>query len=295
MSPPGRKQRGEGGQPTFKSRTGGGQRAGGQINNILPTDPRGKTFFGQMGPKSIPGLIKPIKNPSGTFFFGQVGPLNNYHHGLRFGYCHYYPWWSDWYFGYAYYIFNPIPWQCVFSPYYYYHCVPGYLPFRRVWCGNYTVLYIVGDPFGWNYCGRGYGYGFYNASYNSGYNSANTSALDRALSDLTDAFKYGDATLLDRLVPRGGSIEIFIDGEYSYTVNANEYYDITADLLEGVNTSDFQIVDVRRVRDGGFYVTARHDYLDAWNTRQTNWLTFTLQEQANWYAITQAGTSRSRP
>jgi hypothetical protein len=244
---------------------------------------------------TFPGKIKPMANPNGKTFKWQVGPINNYH-WLRHGYCRPGNFWADWFFGYAYYVFDPIPWQCVFSPYYYYYCVPGYLPYRRVWCTNYRVIYIIIDPIDWRYCGNGYGYGFYSSSYGSNYDdSGNYSNLDKALSDLTDAFKYGDPTKLDRLVPRGGDVEVFIDGDYSYTVNSDEYYDITSDLIQGVHTTDFRITKVNALKNGGYFVVARHDYLDAWDNPQTNWLTFTIEESANWYAITQAGTNRNQP
>src|SRR5205085_11292258 len=117
------------------------------------------------------------------------------------------------------------------------------------------IIIPIGNTVSWNYCGRGYdGYDGYGQGYNRGYgyDNSNYSGLDRALSNLSDAFRYSDVKQLDRLLPSGGNVEVFIDGDYSYTLSSDDYYDITSDLILGVNTTNFQVVQVKRLRAGGY-------------------------------------------
>lgn len=224
----------------------------------------------------------------------QVQRLESYRTGdLRHGYYHRDRGWRDWHFGYGYYMFFPVPWDCVFSPYYWYWSVPGYFHYHRVWYHRPRIIILFGGHIPWTYCGRGYS--FYYTTYSQYSNYSSYNALDRALSDLVDAFKYSDATLLDKFLPRDSEVAIYIDGTYSYTMKSDDYYDVTADLIYSVYTTNFEIVQVQRARSGEYRIAARHDYKDVWNAQQTSWLTFTLERRGSSYVITEAGTSRFQP
>ncbi|MCH8274186.1 MAG: hypothetical protein IH851_05290 [Armatimonadetes bacterium] len=237
-----------------------------------------------VSPRGIPGGRGSLEH--------QVRRMEEYRGGgLRHGYHHYDPFWRDWHFGYHHYVFIPYSYGCVFSPYYWYWSVPGYIVLGRVWYYPPGPIILIGSGIHWTYCGRGQYYSTYYG--NSRYD--NYSSLDRALSDLVDAFRYSDGAALGKFLPRGGSVELFIDGEYAYTMSTDDYYDITSDMIYSVYTTDFKIVDVRRASGGEYAVVARHDFVDVSNDRQTVWLTFTLVRKGGYYAITQAGTSTFRP
>jgi hypothetical protein len=266
--------------PAYQPRTGPNRAQG---NN------NGNGGNGGLGSELRPGntIIPHFLDNKGKFS-ARLGDESQFQNKLRWGYYNRDPRWRDWHFGYGYYCYRPIPWQCSFSPYYWYWSVPGYLPWNRCHYGRPTIIIILAGFVNWNYCG--YGSSFYNTSY------YNYSALDRSLSDLKDAFLYKDYRSLDRLVPSGGSIEIFIDGEYAYSIDASDYYDITADLIYSVETTDFDIVDVRRLQGNrGYVAVGRHEFIDSWGARQETYLSFTLQPNNGRYQITQAGTQRNRP
>jgi hypothetical protein len=224
----------------------------------------------------------------------QIADLKHYSSGsLRHGYYSYDPFWKDCHFGYSYYIFYPTV-NCWFSPYYWYMNCPPYISYHRIFIYTPRVIIIIGDTVPWWYCGKYYAWSNYGYSY-SYRDYSRYSILDRALSNLVDAFKYSDVTLLDPLLPRNNRVDIFIDGSYSYSVNSDDYYDMTADLIHSVYTVDFNIIDVRRTRGNEYKVIAKHDYLDPWNARQSTYLTFTLENQRGNLVIVEAGTSRFRP
>ncbi|HWP30599.1 MAG TPA: hypothetical protein VNK96_02595 [Fimbriimonadales bacterium] len=210
---------------------------------------------------------------------------------LRIGYVHYDPFWCDYHFGYNFYYFYP-SFGCYFSPYYWYWCVPPYIWYSRIIVVSPRIIVIINDPVRWVYCGYGAYHDYYGYTYSRHYDGY--SALDRALSDLVDAFKYSDVRALERLAPPGGRVDIFMEGKYAYTVSTDDYFDMTADLIQSVYTENFQIVRVRKARSGEYRVIARHDYLDPWNERQTTWLNFTLDFQNGRYVIVEAGSSRQQ-
>ncbi|MDQ2985816.1 MAG: hypothetical protein M3R13_03730 [Armatimonadota bacterium] len=275
-SPPVRADQG----PAFSARTG----------NRATTNFNGNNGNGRLGPELRPGntIIPHFTDGKGGSFSPRVS--DKFQDKLRWGYYNRDSRWRDRHFGYGYYCYQPIAWQCGFSPYYWYWSVPGYLPWGRCYVLRPTIIIIIGGFINWNYCGIGSSGSFYNTSYN------NYSPLDRSLSDLKDAFIYRDYRSLDRLVSNGGRVEIFIDGEYVYSLDSGDYYDITADLIYSVETTDFDVVDVRRLQGNrGYLATARHEFIDSWGERQETYLTFTLQPGDGGYVITQAGTQRQRP
>jgi hypothetical protein len=267
--------------PAFLPRSSGSRPQ--TSNNFAGNNNRGT---GQFGPE-----LRPTNTMAPNFGGGKFNPrvTDKFQDKLRWGYYNRDPRWSDRHFGYPYYCYRPLPWQTCYSPYYWYWNLPGYLPWNRCYFGRPTVFVIITTFINWNYCGIGSSQGFYNASY------GNYSPLDRSLSDLKDAFIYRDYNSLDRLVQSRGRVEIFIDDEYVYSLDSSDYYDITADLIYSTETTDFDIVGVRRIQNNrGYVATARHEFIDSWGARQQAYLTFTLQPSDGGYVITQAGTSRHR-
>lgn len=284
-----RKNRGQDG-PAFVPRS-----------NTVPLDTnnnQGRSRDNRLG--NISTIPVPSNNSSsrgGSSLAYKIDRQEPYRVGnLRRGYYHYDNNWCDRFFGFGWYVFDPFAYDCVFSPYYYYCTVPGYVRYLRISFGSPRVVVIFGDPIRWGYCGRRIeiysGYHYRDDWRYRNYDSY--SSLDRAISDLVDAFEFADADLLSKFLPRGSRVEIFIDGNYAYTMSSDDYYDMTADLIYSVYTTRFNVESVRRTRDGDYFVIARHEYQDPWNVKRANYLTFTLSYERGGYVITQAGSSQSR-
>lgn len=272
--------------PVFAPHTGGANtRANNNQRNLItrpmnPMSPPKSSAFvgGDLGDRNSREEIQPIKF--------RVRRDDN--HDGRSWYFHYDPYWRDCHFGYRYWVFDYWNYDACYSPYYFYYSLPPYLAYGRCHYSPFTTIIIIGGDLQWYYCGRGSGY------YDDGYYSRNFSRLDRALSDLTDAFMYADSRALQRLLPTYGDVAITIDGDYAYSLNADDYYDMTADLLYSVCTTNFEILNVRRARTGEFWVSARHSYIDSWNRPQCVYMTFTLAYVDGRFVIVQAGTGLNR-
>ncbi|MFN8139353.1 MAG: hypothetical protein U0R49_06100 [Fimbriimonadales bacterium] len=268
------------------------------VLNVRPIGPPNSNIKYEIAPKDKFRIFRDDnRNRGGGGGGGGGGGRNDYrdgyrdgfYDGYRFGYFHYDPYWRDCHFGYRWWSFDPWSYDCYYSPYYYYWSLPPYMRYDRCHWNPWRIIIVLGGDLRWYYCGRGSGY-----YYNDYGNTYNTSRLDRALSDLVDAFKYADARSLQNLLPRNGEIDIMIDGDYAYSVAAEDYYDITADLLYSVYTTNFEILNVRRARGGEFWVSARHSYIDSWNREQTVHMTFTMEYVEGRFVIVQAGTGLNR-
>lgn len=213
----------------------------------------------------------------------------------RTGY-YYYPYngFSDDYFFFPGYEFNPYEGPCMPSPWYYYSCMPPYISYNQV---------IVGySPFFGNFYGQDYSYvgdAFGSSSDFSRYaqinsNNTNIPSLNAALSDLESAFLKRDNNALERIIPARGTIPIFIDDKYDYSVSANDLYGMMRDNTQSVETTDYTIDNVS-VKNHQARVLAEQYFVDAWGKNQVVYQEFMFKIVGNEALITQFGTSLHRP
>jgi hypothetical protein len=214
--------------------------------------------------------------------------------GLRTGYCQYNNNFNDNQFRYHNYRYRPTGHNCTYSPWYYYPQLPPYV--------TTTEIFIIGTP-SYN-CGYNNGYttyGGYN-SYDSGYGDSwrsyyegDNQTLDNAISDIQYSFNQGRIRGLSDLVPYSGKVEIYVDGKYQYSMNADDFYSTLRDAVENVKTQNYQILDVRTNRDGDAKVIARHETEDPWGRAQTVYHTFYLRGTRDGFEIRGFGSSDQRP
>lgn len=224
-------------------------------------------------------IMKPPADPRDGLRF-KVTRGTNDGYGYRRGYNHYYSWWNDDCWFYPYYSFNPIYDGSVLSPWYYYGHCPGYLVISRIRYIDSRPWYFWGDSYRWRRVGW-----YDNGSY---YGS-----LDYVIDDLIRAFENGDRQSLGRLIPRYGRINIAIDGQYAYSVDSNDFYDMMLDLTESTRTDRYQILDVRTYGREA-QILAEHDYTDASGRRETMYHTYRLEQDRGGYTIRDFGSSPYR-
>ena len=124
----------------------------------------------------------------------------------------------------------------------------------------------AGDPYRWQRQPDGYG------NYDVwGRHSA--SAVDYAVDDIVNSFERADRRSAGRLVSTDAEVAIYVDGKYSYTLNASDFYDMFLDATQNTKTVRYQIVRVETGHDEGnrdiVRVTAKHEYEDPWGARTT--------------------------
>ena len=205
----------------------------------------------------------------------------------RTGYHHYYNNWCDDNFWFNWYVFDPFrSSNCYISPWYYYPHLPAYVNRR---CG--TIISINLSPWYGSY------YNYRRPVYYDGYYDNNSyndySGLDYAIEDIRRAFQDNDRRSLERLMPSRDRVAIFVDGEYTYSMEPRDFEDFMIDAVEGTRTTRYEITRVER-RGREAEVQARHEYEDPWGRRAVVYHHFRLEDVRGYYVITRFGTSYYR-
>ncbi len=205
----------------------------------------------------------------------------------RDGYYGYNDNWRDDNFFYPHYVFSP--WgqnrDCTVSPWYYYPSLPGYIWSSRIhYYSNTSCDWGIGTIYQWNRRNDNYGWNSYDRR---------DSGLDEALDDIVNLFERGDRRALNRLVPRRGRVNIYMDSQYCYSLDADDFYDLLLDNVQSTRTSRYSIDRVTTYRDTA-QVSASHEYTDPWGRRQCVYHNYRLESDRYGYVITDFLTSGRR-
>jgi hypothetical protein len=214
--------------------------------------------------------------------------------GWRTDYCYYFASvdWCDADFFYVGYYYQPVWDVCVVSPWYFYPHLPGYLMRSGVVIVAVPDVLFVTGPGGCYWVSAP----VYNWSPpTTDQTGRDESDLDYALDDLRTAFLRNDRRAIGRLVPRDGRVGIYVDEKYSYSMSADDFYDLMLDNVTTTKTDAYDIVDVRTWHDDEARVVARHEFTDTWGRRQVVYHTYRLVAQRGGYFIVDFGTSADRP
>lgn len=121
-------------------------------------------------------------------------------------------------------------------------------------------------------------------------------SLSAALRDIERAWERQDIDLLMDHVRGDDRIDISLHGEYAYSVDRQDYYDMTRDAMDNVRTASFEFYNVRW-HDGREAVAyAKHVYYDGsddqdYGNLRTVYLKYRLEKRADEWNITEVGTS----
>jgi hypothetical protein len=201
-------------------------------------------------------------------------------HGWRHGYWHHNRGWRDSFWFWDYYFFNPVVSECVPSLYYFYGCLPGYLWCPRVIFVDRPVVVYVEEPVVWH-------------DVDNGYYLERPAAnpLDSAVSDIVAAWRDGNPDLLDKHVDADTKVAVFLDGEYSYSLEGADFAGITRDAVQTVQTKSFTVDRVAKRNDDMVVVYAKHTYVNTDDYYETVYVAYTLERLGDRWIITEAGSS----
>jgi hypothetical protein len=118
--------------------------------------------------------------------------------------------------------------------------------------------------------------------------------LERAVEDLHTAFRYANIELLVHLTDPNIRIAIFQRGKYEYSLNANDYLDMTRDAMQAIDTIQFDLYRIRQRAEGVYVVSGKHVYRNPEGERRTVYVSFVLERLSGRWVITQVGTSPDR-
>lgn len=182
------------------------------------------------------------------------------------------------------------------SPFFHYHATrPPYIEGRYVHHSAparifiETPLYVGGVWHGY----RGWRDGYYGGGY---YLDRDTLWRERwdlreAIYDLEDGFRDEDISLLASLTDSQTRIAIFSRGEYQYSLDANDYLDMTRDFMRTVDTTGFDVTRVHRRAADVYQVFATHSYRNDDGESQVVHLCIVMERVAGHWTITQIDSS----
>jgi hypothetical protein len=180
----------------------------------------------------------------------------------------------------------------VCAPYIYrrhtYHVVPSY-----IWID--VPIYVNNEYRGWD-DDRRYKDDYYLNRSRDAFDpdSVADRGLRDAIDDIRDAFHYGSIEHLINLVDPGIKMAIFLKGKYEYSLNSNDYLDMTRDAMRNMDTVQFDITRLRKRAASVYVASGKHVYRNREGQTRTVYVSFVLEKLRDRWTITQVGTSPDR-
>jgi len=185
-------------------------------------------------------------------------------------------------FEYGYYYIHPDPYRVVYAPYWYYDpCPPFVVMYRVVYLPPrpHTILVevpiVVETPY---YLER-----------------RPPDSQQQLLSDLRAAWMLRDPSYLTRYIRPESYIAIYLDGQYAYSLPAQDYIAMTRDAIRAVRTEQIRFYRIAKRGDTQLVVRGEHQYIDdATGVRRLVYIQYTFEQvDGRWYLI-EAGSSANR-
>ncbi len=193
--------------------------------------------------------------------------------------------------------------------FYYYASRPGYRPCHfGFWAFDYDAqfcrpsVYFYFGYFPYVQIARIHVLPYVTVSYvsapvimdNGYYLSRNrTIGLSNALSDIRNAWVNGRFDLIKNHVNADQSIAVLLDGKYDYSVDANDYIQMTSDAVGQVHTISFTWEKTEQRSDGDYTAFGKHVYSDSSGDTKTVYVSYTLSKIDGVYSIVEVGSSTS--
>lgn len=182
-----------------------------------------------------------------------------------------------WPLSYGFWGFDDCGAYCNYSPFYYY----GY-PYV------YAPRVVVADAPSYTYTSvPDYSQGGYYLSQDS------YSGLNAALNDISNAFLTSQPNLLLAHVSANSQIQIYLDGNYAYSLPGSDYQKMVQDAVGHIKTSSFTFTNVEQRSDGAYTATGTQVFTDVKGVQKTVQVSFTLAQSSGSWVIVAAGSSAS--
>jgi hypothetical protein len=185
-------------------------------------------------------------------------------------------------FEYGYYYIHPDPYRVVYAPYWYYDpCPPFVVMYRVVYLPPRPHTVLVEVPI------------YVETPYYL--ERRPPDSQHQMLSDLRAAWLLRDPSYLTRYIRPESYIAIYLDGQYAYSLPAQDYIAMTRDAIRAVRTEQIRFYRVAKRGETQLVVRGEHQYIDdATGVRRLVYIQYTFEQvDGRWYLI-EAGSSANR-
>ncbi|MCS7273362.1 MAG: hypothetical protein NZ550_04345 [Fimbriimonadales bacterium] len=184
-------------------------------------------------------------------------------------------------FSYRYYYVHPEPYRVVYAPYWYYDpCPPFIVVYRVAYMPPQSTVFVevplqIESPY---YLER-----------------RQPDEQQRLLSDLRAAWLLRDPSFVERYIRPNSYIAIYLDGQYAYSLPAQDFIELTRDAIRAVKTEQIRFTRISKRGETQLVVRGEHHYIDeATGIRRLVYIHYTFERvDGRWYLI-EAGSSANR-
>jgi hypothetical protein len=118
--------------------------------------------------------------------------------------------------------------------------------------------------------------------------------LANAVDELREAFGRGDIDALVSLTEPNQRIAIFERGRYQYSLDADDFLDMSRDAFQSTQTIAFDITAIHERAAGVFVVSGQHVYADPSGHSRAVYVSYVLENINDTWTLTQVGTAPDR-
>jgi hypothetical protein len=118
--------------------------------------------------------------------------------------------------------------------------------------------------------------------------------LANAIDELREAFGRGDIDALVALIDPKTRIAIFERGQYQYSLDSNDFVDLTRDALQSTQTIAFDLTMIHERAAGVYAVSGEHVYQDRSGRSRTVYVSYVLEDIGDMWTLTQVETAPDR-
>ncbi len=184
----------------------------------------------------------------------------------------------------------------LYSPYsYYYGCYPSYIYRHRTFYRRPALIYIEIPVYAGNDC-RGYDNDLDDYYLNRSHYDLDERDRDlrQATDALREAFRYNSIEPLVEITDPGVRIAIFRKGNYEYSVEPNDFLDMTRDAMRATDTISFALYRFKRRAAGVYVISGKHIYRNREGERRTVYVSYVVERLNSRWVLTQVGTAPDR-
>jgi len=112
-----------------------------------------------------------------------------------------------------------------------------------------------------------------------------------AVDELTEAFGRGDVDALAALVSPNVRIAIFERGTYRYSMDANDFTDMTRDAVQSIQTIAFDVTLIHESAGGAYTISGDNTYRDPNGNTRRVYFSYVLEDIDGVWTLTQVDTA----
>jgi hypothetical protein len=118
--------------------------------------------------------------------------------------------------------------------------------------------------------------------------------LANAVDELREAFGRGNIDALVALTDPKTRIAIFEKGKYQYSLDANDFVDMSRDAIQSTQTIAFDLTMIHERAAGVYVVSGEHVYRDPNGRSRKVYVSYVLEDLRGVWTLTQVGTAPDR-